>query len=246
MLEDAPLERAKLGRGLEAELVERVAGLAVRGERVGLASGAVKRDDALPLQPLAVRVCGDESFELADQRRMPARSEIEVDTGLEHRQAALVEPRSGGLRERLVGKVCERGATPERKRLAHLVCAALGEPLETLDVELVRLHADEIAGRTRHDPVGAERGAQRVHVHLERVLRRWRAATRPRSRRSAGRWRRLRSAGGAAGPAARAVSGRRAAPARHRRRGPPTAPTSGIPRPLRPPPALLKRSLGGS
>ena len=96
--------------------------------------------------------------------------EIEVDTGLEHRQAALVEPRSGGLRERLVGEVCERGAAPERERLAHLICVALGEPLETLDVELVRLHADEIAGRTRHDPVGAERGAQRVDVHLERVL----------------------------------------------------------------------------
>ncbi len=74
MLQHAPLERAELGRGLEAELVEGVACLPVGGQGVGLLAGAVEGEHALRLQPLAVGMRGDERSELADERSVPPPS----------------------------------------------------------------------------------------------------------------------------------------------------------------------------
>ena len=120
VLEHAPLERAQLGGGLEAELVERAAGVAVRGERVRVAPRAVEGEDQLCLESLAVRVRCDEPLELADERRVPARGEIVVDAGFERGEPALVEPCRGRQREGLVREVGERGTAPERERLVRL------------------------------------------------------------------------------------------------------------------------------
>ena len=73
----APLEPPELRRGLEAKLVERVAGRAVRGERVGLPARAIKGDDPLRLESLPVRVGGGEGLELADERGVASRLEVE-------------------------------------------------------------------------------------------------------------------------------------------------------------------------
>ena len=89
--------------------------------------------------------------------------------GLEDGQAALVEP--GRLRpgERRVGHVAECGPAPERKRLPQVRrVPRAAETTEPLDVELVRLHVDEVAGRPRHDALRAECLPQGVDVHLQR------------------------------------------------------------------------------
>ena len=104
-----------------------------------------------------MRVSGDERLELADQRRVASRLEVVRDAGLQRGEPSLVELRRGGLRERLVGEVGERRPAPEREGVAEPARVRLGEPLEALDVELVGLDADEVAGRTGHDPVGPQR-----------------------------------------------------------------------------------------
>ena len=116
--EDLLLERAQLGGRLEAELVEGVAGVAVRGERVCLAAGAVEGEHLLGAESLAVGVGGDERLELGGERRVVSCLEVEVDACLERGEARLLEPGSLRRGERLVGDVGERGAAPERERLA--------------------------------------------------------------------------------------------------------------------------------
>ena len=94
-----------------------------------------------------MRVSGDERLELADQRRVASRLEVVRDAGLQRGEPGLVELRCGGLREWLIGEVGERRPAPEREALAEPIGVRLGEPLEALDIELVGLDADEIAGR---------------------------------------------------------------------------------------------------
>ena len=79
MLEDPSLERTQLGRRLEPELVERRAGFAIRGQRVGLPARPVEGDDPLALEPLAVRMGEDERLELADDRGVTPGRQVEVD-----------------------------------------------------------------------------------------------------------------------------------------------------------------------
>ena len=78
--------------------------------------------------------------------------EVRVDALLERREPQLLEPRDLRLRERLVGEVGERRATPEREGLTQLLRGRRGlaaarladQPLEARDVQLGRL---EPAGR---------------------------------------------------------------------------------------------------
>ena len=116
-----------------------------------------------PRQPLAQRVLGDERLELADELRVAAEREVGVDPLLERREAELLEPDDRGLRERLVGEVGERGAAPERERLAQrrrgrsaspagAVRLALAEQaLEAVQVELLGLELERVAGRARDE-----------------------------------------------------------------------------------------------
>ena len=94
----------------------------------------------------------------------------------------LLETSDRRLRERLVREVGERRTAPERERVAELhrglrgvaaleVAIGLGhQPLEALQVELVRPDVDDVARRPGHDrlPACAERLAQLRDAYLER------------------------------------------------------------------------------
>ena len=161
-------EGTQLGRGLETEVVQRRAGLAVGGERVGLPARAVEGEHVLGAEALAVRVIRDERVQLGGRCCVEAVCEVEVETRLERAEAGVVQARGFGLREGLVREVGERGAAPERERPPRVMRGE--QPLEALGVELIGRDADEVAGGTRQDPVRAEQASERMDVHLERVL----------------------------------------------------------------------------
>jgi hypothetical protein len=167
--QDLLFERAERRRRLETELVERCACVAVGGEGVGLPVRAIEGQHLLGAEPFAVGMREDERLELGGDGRVAAFGEVELDARLEGGEAGLVEAGGLGLRERLVHDVRDCGPSPERERVVQL--ARGDQPLEPVDVALVRLDADEVPGRTRHDPVGADRASKGVDVHLERVLR---------------------------------------------------------------------------
>ena len=121
MLEDAPLERAELGGGLEAELVECRPSVAVGGEGVCLAPRPIEGEHLVGAEPLPVGVGGDERLELRRERGVASRVEIVVDSGLERGEAGVLEPGRLGLGERLVGEVGKRRPAPERECLADRV-----------------------------------------------------------------------------------------------------------------------------
>ena len=169
LLEDPALERPELGGRLEAELVERFSSLAVGGERVRLAARPVEGEHPLCLQPLAVRMRGRERVELARKRAVAARGEVGVDPRLQRGQPRFLEPRRLSLRERLEGEVGKCLPTPELERAVRVTVG--DQAREAVDVELVRVDADDVARRPGDDPVGADRPAERMHVHLERARR---------------------------------------------------------------------------
>jgi len=98
---------------------------------------------------------------------VPARLELLGDPALDRGDPRLVEAGCVVQGELLLRDIGERGPAPQGKRLGE--AALRDEPVEPRCVELLRLEADEVAGRARHDPVGAERPPQGVHVHLERA-----------------------------------------------------------------------------
>ena len=79
-----PLVQAlQLGARLDPDLVhERGARRPVRGERVGLAAGAIEREHVLRAEVLAQRLRRDQRLELADHLGMAPRLEIGVDRHL--------------------------------------------------------------------------------------------------------------------------------------------------------------------
>ncbi len=165
--EDLLLERAQLGRGLEAELVEGSAGSAVGGERIRLATRTVEGEHLVGAKALAMRMGRNESLELCGERVVSSGGEVGGDAGLERAESGFLEPRSLRLGKRLGGEVGERRPAPERKRLARPTVG--NEVLEALDVALALLDAEHVARCAGHDPVGAERVAKRVDMYLERV-----------------------------------------------------------------------------
>ena len=170
MLEDPALERAELRGGLQAQLVQSGTRIAVGGKRIGLAARPVEGEHALGLKALAVRVARDEHIKLADERRVVPALEVGLDTSLEGRQPAFLEACRLDLGEGLVGDVGQCRAAPEGEGFAKRAGLPRGgEALEPLDVELVCLDTDVIAGRTGDDPVGAQDLAERMNVHLQRA-----------------------------------------------------------------------------
>ena len=109
---------------------------------------------------------------------MAPEREVGLDPLLERVQTLLLEATDLDLRERLVGKLRQWWAAPQRERLAEQLGRALGlllghgrpalgdEPLEVLQVERVRFDADHIAAAERDDDV-AQLAAQARDVHLE-------------------------------------------------------------------------------
>ena len=120
LAEDRGLELAQLRAGVDAELLdEGLARGAVGGESIGLPAGTVEREHELRARPFAQWLRGDERLELGDELCVAAEREIGLDPLLQRDRAQLLEPGDLRLRERLVEEVGERGATPERERLAQ-------------------------------------------------------------------------------------------------------------------------------
>ncbi len=118
----------------------------------------------------------DQLAKLTDELRMATTGEISVDPPLERDEAKLLQPPDRRLGERLIGDIRERSAVPERECLPQLrggngrlgVASVLDEPLEPMEIELVRLHSQEVAGRARdHELLPAERLPQLRNAHAE-------------------------------------------------------------------------------
>ena len=120
-------------KGLEADLVERVAGVPVCGERLGLLAAAIEREHLLAVPSLlTVRVRRDERVGLSGHGVVCARFELGGHPGLDRRQARLVESRlASGACERLVCDVRERRAAPEAERLREVGASATSSSKRT-------------------------------------------------------------------------------------------------------------------
>jgi hypothetical protein len=74
-------------------------------ERLRLSTRAIQRDHQLPPELFAERVFGDQGFELADQRGVPAEGELRPNPLLDRRQPNLLQTRDCALREGLVREI---------------------------------------------------------------------------------------------------------------------------------------------
>ena len=179
--EHRALELLQLATGLEPEVLhQRPPGVAERVERLGLAAGSVEREHQLRVEPLAVRVLGDQRLQLAGHGDVLTQLELDLDALLDGGQLQLGEPAGLGrgeapqrdVRERRAAEEGERLPPEPRGRLRIAVAAGrarpLAERLEAREVELVRLEANRVAGRERHDRLlGAERAAQLGEMDLQ-------------------------------------------------------------------------------
>ena len=115
--------------------------------------------------------------ELADEVGVPAVAELALEPPFERGEAQLLEPCDLALRERLEGKIGERRAAPQRQRL---VVAFLSEqPLEPVQVELVVVDAERVAGRPRLQAIIVEQPTEAGDVAMQRGQRRRRRGLAP-------------------------------------------------------------------
>ena len=174
-------ERSQLRAGFEPELaVERIAALAIRGERVGLAPTPVKREHQLPQQPLTVRMHRDERLELADHIAVVTEHQLSLDPVLHRGQPRLLQARDLALSKRLIREIGERLAAPQpQRRVQQLPRASSftaaeratrvgGHRLETVGVDLTRRHLEQVPTVAREQHLVAQRLAQMRHITLQR------------------------------------------------------------------------------
>jgi hypothetical protein len=149
-------------------------------QRVGLAARAVQRHHQQAGQPLPQRLRGHQSLQLGHQPVTAASVEVGLDAVLDHRQAALLQPGA------LLGQgrhlhVLKRPAPPQRQRgdqqptgLLRIpggeqLTALVGQVLEPRQVQLARLHAQQVPGCAVHQPIGvsAEQAPQLPDLPLQ-------------------------------------------------------------------------------
>ena len=176
LAQDRRVQPAQLAAGFDADLVdERGTRAAVGLQRLRLPTRAIQREHQLPVQALAQRVIGDEPFELCDELAMAPVGELGVDRTRERGQAQRLQATDLRRRERLVGDVGQRRATPERERLARR--AVCHEPLEPSRVDLLGGDVQLVATPAREDlergPVAAvsERTPKERDVLLDHLRR---------------------------------------------------------------------------
>jgi hypothetical protein len=176
LLEHRALDPAQRGSGLDAELLdEALAGIAISGERIGLAAGAVQRQHLLATEPLAQRVLRDEAVELADHVGVAPARQVGLDALLERRQPRLLEPVRVDCERGVVREVAERRPAPQLQRRSQrlgrtraVAGAERGATLahqhvELLGVELVIADHERVPPPARDQPAFAERLAQPGH-----------------------------------------------------------------------------------
>src|SRR5713226_9411979 len=101
----------------------------------------------------------DKRLELVDQRRAGAEREIGFDPLFERTEAEFLQPCTLLLQEAAVGDVGKWRTAPERQRLAQLrhrerrvadgkrTAPLVRQPLESVEVDFVRLNPQAVAGR---------------------------------------------------------------------------------------------------
>ena len=119
--EDRLLELLQLLARLQPELfVEQPPKRLEALERVGLPPRPVQGEHQLAVQPLAVRVLGDERLEVGDELIVPAEREVGLDALLEGDHPQLLQARDLRGGEILVSEIGQRRPAPERESLTEL------------------------------------------------------------------------------------------------------------------------------
>ena len=166
MLEDPPLQVAKLGTRLQPELVVQVSSrLRVPIECLRLAPRAVERLHQLCLQSFAQCIRVGEGAELRQTLHVSPPLELGGEALLERDEPQLLEPLGLGADELLVGELAVRLPPPERQGAAEdrgrksgisglrRLPAILQEALEAIGVEHAVLQLEGVAR-----PVCTDRG----------------------------------------------------------------------------------------
>jgi hypothetical protein len=103
----------------------------------------------------------NQPLELADRLAVAPAFEVRLNPILERGEPELFDSRCFGLREVGIGKVAQGGAAAESKRRLELLrrlvgiasvegaAALIGEPLEAVEIELVRIDLEDVTGRLR-------------------------------------------------------------------------------------------------
>ena len=180
--QDRAFEVAQRRARLDAQLVgQRAPRVLICRQRLRLPAGPVQRPHQLAAQPLAQRVGANERLELADQLGGAPTREVGLEAILDRKHAQLLEPRNLTLRERRVGEIRKRRATPEteclpqqpprrlRIALRERRPALAGQTLEPARVDLLAGDSEAVAAALRHHGALREHLAQPRHTHLQRV-----------------------------------------------------------------------------
>jgi hypothetical protein len=122
---------------------------------------------------------------------MSPKRKLGIDPLFDSRQAKLAQTEALALCLRRGLEVFERLATPKLKCLLELLgrserisarkrlFPSLHEPLEAVEIDRVWLGLEEIAGRTRDDPLRSEDLAEPGHIDLQRARSRLRRTLAP-------------------------------------------------------------------
>ena len=178
---DRPLQLLERRARIDPELVdEGPARILVGVQGLRLPTRPVQRRHQIPPQALAERVLGDECLELSDQLVVAPEREVGVDPELDCCQPDLLEPGDRRLGEALVGEVRERRAPPQRQRVAQPLRRVgrqaaseqapplVHQALEAVEIELVGLDPDDVAGRSGRQHVLRKRLAKSRDVDPQR------------------------------------------------------------------------------
>ena len=126
LAQDRLLQAAQLGPRVEPKgLDEREAGVAEDVERLGLPSRAVEGQHQQRTEALAQRVLVDQRAQAADRLAVAPGVEVVLERQLGGRKVQLLQPAHLRGRERLLEHAGERGAVPERERLARQLTTGL-------------------------------------------------------------------------------------------------------------------------
>ncbi len=164
--QDPQVDLFQLVRGVHAELVgEQRAGLVVDGERLRLAAGRVERAHEKGAGAFGQRIGGHQCAQLADQAGARAEGQVRLDPIRQGGGAQFGQPRRGGVRDVVAGRVGQRLAAPPvqrgaqgvggRRRVAvgQRAAAPGGEGLEFDRIDRLGPNRETIARRVRFDHV---------------------------------------------------------------------------------------------
>ena len=199
---DRRFEVAQLAARLDAELFPQRRGrLVQRAQRVGLPPRAVERERELVLQVLTERVQCHHLGELRTDRRMATEQQVGGEPILQGGEPALLQPCAQCEHPFDVDEVSKHRAAPQRigleqqlasgcgLRISEQRMPAIGEALEPVQVDVVRVDDEPVAGLVECE-LSARRfddAAQTRHVGLQRSVRRRRRCIAPDRHRSANR-----------------------------------------------------------